>query len=157
MWISELVQIKNFNALLSAAGWVIFLLVSITQKLAPDDKKPWSLLLKSIGKEINKDVIQKQEELQDYIGEIERKLDNHAKMSAANDALMARRRIIKGSDELRVGKEHSEEWFNDILSDIQVYKQYCHDHLDFQNDKATTACERIVETYRHCLDKNNFL
>ena len=82
------------------------------------------------------------------------------KMKASEDereANNARRRILRYNDELKRDVEHSLEYFNDILSDIDYYERYCEAHHDYQNSKATLAIENVRRCYRICTEKNSFL
>lgn len=74
------------------------------------------------------------------------------------EAKQSRRRILRAADEIRNGMTHSQEFFDDVLEDIDNYKKYTKMHEDtFINGKAQAAIELIEKTYRTCLEKNNFL
>ena len=73
------------------------------------------------------------------------------------DAGASRRRILVFDDELRRGIDHSEELFNQILDDIKVYKAYCREHEDYENDKAVNAIQHIKETYSRVKAENKFI
>ncbi|MEI4872652.1 hypothetical protein Q8G47_28405, partial [Klebsiella pneumoniae] len=66
-------------------------------------------------------------------------------------------RILRASDELRLGIEHSHEYFKDILDDISFYNNFCDQHHDFKNMQAVAAIEFVTETYQKCLKENKFL
>ena len=72
------------------------------------------------------------------------------------DALEARRRIIAASDELRHGKRHSKEWFDQLNEDVTNYNRYCKDHEDFANNRAVNAIEHINKVYLKLLETNDF-
>jgi len=72
------------------------------------------------------------------------------------DALDARRRILTASDEIRHGKRHSKEWFDQLNADIDAYNHYCDKHESFKNNRAVKAIENINNVYLKCLETNDF-
>lgn len=69
----------------------------------------------------------------------------------------ARARILRFDDELRIGIHHSQEYYDEILSDIDKYDAYCRTHAGYPNSKATMAIAHIKETYQLCIKENKFL
>lgn len=111
---------------------------------------PWSSLFRFIGRCINAELIEKVDLLEASAEKRERDRLEH-------DAVELRRRILLFGDEVARGVLHSEEHFNQILSDMTDYETYCDNHHDFKNDKTIIANERIKEAYRHCLKTGDFL
>ena len=72
-------------------------------------------------------------------------------------ALDARRRILRFADEVRRGEKHSQEHFNNVFADITTYTNYCHEHPDFENDKAVVSIKCIRQVYEQCTLDNSFL
>lgn len=72
---------------------------------------------------------------------------------AATDA---RRRILDASDEIRHGKRHSKEYFDQLNADIDAYNHYCDKHPDFKNNRAVKAIENINKVYSKLLETNDF-
>lgn len=73
-------------------------------------------------------------------------------------AVQARTRILRFSDELlHEDIRHSKEYFDQILTDIDKYNQYCKDHPKFENSKAVASIGRIKTVYDDCLAKKTFL
>ena len=66
-------------------------------------------------------------------------------------------RILRFSDEIRRNVKHSQESFDQTLSDITKYEQYCKDHPEFENKKTVLANKRISEAYDKCVEDNDFL
>ena len=86
--------------------------------------------------------------------DIEELKDNREKDNA--DA--ARNRILRFDDELRRHVDHSEEFFNQILDDVKLYKTYCALHeKTYQNSKATLAIAHIETCYQRCKDQDKFI
>jgi len=91
--------------------------------------------------------------LQELRNEIEKMKVSEDEREAKN----SRRRILRFNDELLRDVDHSKEYFDDILTDIDSYEAYCEAHHGFQNGKAVMAIENIRRCYRLCTEKNNFL
>ncbi len=72
-------------------------------------------------------------------------------------AVSARIRIVKFNDELLRDKRHSKESFDQALSDIDTYDNYCKANPDFQNHKTVLSSENITKTYRKCNEEHSFL
>lgn len=114
---------------------------------------PLSTALKWIGKRTNG-------ELEEKIDNMEKKMDSLEGSVAdleRNDIIDCRREILQFADELRRGVKHSQETFDQILSDIDAYDRYCVAHKDFQNNKTLAAKKKILEVYDKRLDDNDFL
>lgn len=127
-----------------------FLVLMTLIQVTPIKINPWSWLGKTIGRAINGEVLEKVDTLS----------QNVAKNKADDDdkwASLSRSHILAFGDEIRLGINHSQERFDQILLDISDYKQYCDDHPHYKNDKAPVTIALIEETYRKCLKENKFL
>ena len=71
-------------------------------------------------------------------------------------ALEARRHILSASDEIRHGKRHSKEYFDQLNADIDAYARYCDEHKDFKNNKGVKAIEVVNKVYARCLETGDF-
>lgn len=105
------------------------------------------------------------------LNEISDKLDTHQKDidslkqslgdmrddEAQKDAEAARRRILRFNDELLRSLDHSKEYFDDILEDVRIYEEFCHEHPKFPNGKTVMATDNIRRCYKSCMEKHNFL
>ena len=70
----------------------------------------------------------------------------------------ARRRILRFNDELLRNIDHSKEYFDDILEDVEIYERHCSRHPDdFPNWKTNMAVRNIQHCYEVCLQKRSFL
>ena len=98
----------------------------------------------------NSEVLKAIQNLADKITGIENRMDKE-------NADEARRNILSFDDELRRGVPHSEESFNQVLQDIKFYRNYCREHTDYENDKATSAINHIRETYQAVKNENKFI
>lgn len=66
-------------------------------------------------------------------------------------------RILRFSDELYLGQNHSHEHFKQILCDITTYEKYCDTHPDFENQICVAAIKQIKDSYDERLRKHDFL
>lgn len=84
------------------------------------------------------------------IGQLSNKIDE-------NVATASRIHILKASDDIRRGMNHSEEYFDQLHQDINLYQKYCIQHPDFKNNKAIHAITNINRAYSSSLENNKFL
>lgn len=83
----------------------------------------------------------------DKTKEIEKKLVAVDDKIDKNQAILARTHILRFSDELRNGVEHSAEYFRQQLDDCDTYDKYCETHPDFKNSYTMIANKNIKDTY----------
>lgn len=121
--------------LISSGGLTLVAVLSLIQ-IAPIKVNPWSSIARAIGKQLNGEVLDKIDE---------------------NEAKNARYRILRFDDEIRHGKKHTEEHFNQILDDIDMYNDYCREHPKYPNSKAVLAIANIKRVYAKCKDEDSFL
>lgn len=88
---------------------------------------------------------------------IEKKLDDHIAENEVQFVMMDRARILQFADEISRKMQHSEESFNDILSAIDNYEDYCDHHKNFANSKATISIELIKETFKAVYQDRKFI
>ena len=79
--------------------------------------------------------------------DIEKKIDDLSEKIDANQAILARTHILRFSDELKNGIEHSAEYFRQQLDDCDTYDKYCETHPDFKNSYTMIANKHIKETF----------
>lgn len=89
--------------------------------------------------------------------ELSDKLGGHIREDEDYKAKQARTRILRFADECYRGELHSENFFEDIIEDIDYYEQFCSAHKDFRNNKAKSAIKRIKEVYEKCQREHSFL
>lgn len=134
---------------------ILVVLLSLIQ-IAPIKIDPWSRFFKCIGKMINGEVMTELKSVRDDLDGVHKELDTMKSTEERRDADAARNRILRFDDELRLKIDHSEEFFNQILDDINFYKTYCSSH-DYPNAKAESAMQNIEEVYRVCKRDNKFI
>ena len=133
-----------FEFITSGSG-VVFIILTLIQ-LAPIKLDPWS----AIGKAINKEVIEKVDDLDTKVKDLKSEI-------AENVAVDCRARILRFGDEVFHGERHTKDHFEQILRDIKTYERYCEEHPDFENNVTEVTSSRIIEIYRRCIEKNDFL
>ena len=69
----------------------------------------------------------------------------------------ARLRVIHFNGELLRDVKHTSEEFDQVLTDIDTYEDYCDDHPKYPNNKAILAVENIKRVYANCLKEHDFL
>lgn len=124
----------------------IIIVLSVFVEITPVKINPVSKFLAWLGKKTN-------QELFDKFDSFEKKVDRLEEQAAIN----CRVRILQFGDELRRNVKHSQESFNQVLSDIDAYERYCAEHHEFANNKTVRAKERILSVYDACLEQNDFL
>lgn len=129
-------------------GLVIILLGLI--RIPRVDLNLWTILARVLGRAMNGDMINE-------INKIGNELETHIRKTEETRIRQARQRILRFSDDIMLGKNHSQEHYNDILDDINIYETYCNGHPDYVNNKAKAAIELIRDTYQDHLQHNTFL
>lgn len=83
--------------------------------------------------------------------EIEKKVDALADRIDENAAILARTHILRFSDELKNGIEHSAEYFRQQLDDCDTYEHYCETHPGFKNSYTEIANKHIKDTFERLI------
>ena len=83
----------------------------------------------------------------DKTKELGDKIDSLADKVDENQAILARTHILRFSDEIRNGVEHSQEYFRQQLDDCDTYEKFCEKHPEFKNSYTMIANKHIKETY----------
>lgn len=129
------VKTMDLAEVISSGGLTLVAVLSLIQ-IAPVKINPWSSIARAIGRQLNGEVLDKIDE---------------------NEAKNARYRILRFDDEIRHEKKHTEEHFNQILDDIDMYDEYCREHPKYPNSKAVLAIENIKRVYAKCKNEDSFL
>ena len=107
---------------------------------------------KQIG-ELKQQQDETKKELLGKIDSIEEKFDKRMeetdKKSAKREAEECRTNILRFSDDLKNEIYHSEEYFIQILDDIDTYNKYCERDKDFKNGRTVTATKHIKAVYEN--------
>ena len=171
---NSMLKLVDLNTILASFCWLTVGIFSVGQKFAPQGKKPWSILLSFIGREINAEIIQSQKEMSDRINALDKKLEciqvdlsnridsldekietTDQKLDK-NVAISSRVRILRFGDELSERRVHGRESFTQVFEDIKTYDTYCETHKDFKNHMTASTTKIIIDTYDERLRKNDF-
>ena len=154
--LNELISSLSMDNLVWLSGVGVAALTTLVQKCSKK-YKPWSWVFQQIGKAVNKEMYDKLDILSEKIDNLEERDKCQDEERDKENALDARRRILKFADECRRHERHSEEYFNDVLRDRSYYKNYCDNHPTFQNEKAVLAMSTCENAYRYCMENDDFL
>lgn len=135
--------------MLMGGSGLLVLLLSIIQ-IAPIKLNPWSAIARAIGNAINADLLKK-------LSKTESMLQEHMEMDDKRNADMHRWRILGFNNELLQDVPHTQEDFIDILAEIDEYEDFCKNHPDYKNNRATHAIGNIGRVYDDRLKKHDFL
>lgn len=152
----EMKDLLNFQTITWLAGVACVLITSLVQALS-NKYKPWTWLVQQFGKAANKEMLDKLDDLSKKVDSIEKHDLDQDKALEEEKAKAARRRILRCADEIRSKVKHSQEYFDDMLSDISFYKNYCKENPKFENEKAVIATRIVEQVYEQCHKENNFL
>lgn len=87
---------------------------------------------------------------------IRQDLDAHIREADQREASRIRERLLVFSAQLGRGWRHTEEMYVDILLDIDWYEEFCQNHSDYHNSRATAAIHHIRADYQRRLTTHDF-
>lgn len=134
---------------IEAMSVLVVVAMSIIQ-IAPIEINPWSWLGKTIGRVINREVLEGVKKIETDLDKTNRKIDE-------NEAKLARVQILQFDDELYNEIKHSKEYFIQKLDSIDTYEEYCASHPEFKNSYTVEATKHIRATYEKCLAEHKFI
>lgn len=146
----------SLKEIFSIGGGSLLIIMSLIQ-VAPVKLNPWSALLRWFGNQINGDLKRDVAEMRRDVKCTKLEIETIRNEQRENHAKDCRVRILRFSDEIYLGQNHSQEHFKQILGDITHYEKYCMMHPEFENSIAVAAIEQIKESYNTRLRKHDFL
>lgn len=135
---------------------VLVALLSLVE-VSPIKINPWSGLAKWLGRAINGEVLESVAEAKKAQKETRRALDEHIRADDERNADTLRMRILHFNNELLRGDRHTQEDFIEILAVIDAYEQYCKNHPNYRNNRASHAIANIGRVYDDRLKLQDFL
>lgn len=102
-------------------------------------------------------LIRRNDTRNDKLDDILNRLNIMEAKNEEREAVAARIRILKFADELRSGQLHSKDSYDQCLSDITLYEQYCEHHHEFKNNQTVATVKYISNNYDDRLKKCDFL
>ena len=88
---------------------------------------------------------------------LESNVTNLKEENGERNAVLCRVRILRFGDEVRRKERHSQDSFDQVLSDMDEYDDYCDKHPGFKNNKTIVTQAKIREEYARCIEENDFL
>ena len=150
-------SLVDFGVIVQSLGWLFLGGITLVEKFAPKDKKPWTAILTFVGKILTKEFAESQKVLMDKVEVLSLKIEEVAESVEETRAIAARVRILRFGDELLEGRLHSKDTFDQTLLDIDNYEKYCKTHENFKNHVTEETVALIKEKYRIRLRKNDFV
>ena len=150
-------SLVDFGVIIQSLGWLFLGTITLIEKFAPKDKKPWTAILTFIGKILTKEFSESQKDLIDKVEVLSLKIEKVAESVEETRAIAARVRILSFGDELLEGRLHSKDTYDQTLLDIDNYEKYCKSHENFKNNVTEETVALIKEKYRIRLRKNDFV
>ncbi len=132
-------------------GGCAFILIALTLiQITPVKINPWSTIARSIGRALN-------QEMHNSLNSLSEEFVAFKAEVSRNFAVQCRARILRFGDEILHDKQHTKEHFDQILTDITFYENYCARHPSFENNITALTSKQIKDIYMKCLNENIFL
>ena len=94
--------------------------------------------------------------IKDAIQKLSDKVDALGAKGDERFAISSRVRILRFEDELQEGRKHSKDSWDQVMSDIDYYEDYCEQNPDFRNHQTVATVDHIQHGYRERLEKRDF-
>ena len=154
MTLDELLRTARDIFLGGGAGLVAIL--SLVE-IAPVKINPWRAIARAIGRAINGEVLESVEDVKRAQRDTRKALDEHIQSDDERNADTLRMRVLHFNNELLRGDRHTREDFIEILAVIDAYEQYCKNHPNYRNNRASHAIANIGRVYDERLKLRDFL
>ena len=96
-------------------------------------------------------------EITESIEKLSKKVDSLNRKGDERNAVSSRVRILRFADEMMEGRKHSKDSWDQCLSDITDYENYCAEHPEFKNNQTEATVKFINNGYAERLEKHDFL
>ena len=127
---------------------IFFSAITLIQ-ISPIKLNPWSAIFAWLGKQLNKEVIDKMDEL-------EERLEDHIKDSSEAELKARRTSILDFSSSVIRGVNYHKEKFDFMINECDSYEAYCKDN-DIKNGVAEASIAEIRRVYQERLRNDDFL
>lgn len=105
----------------------------------------------------NRDILKAVQTVEGRVATLEDKVEDLQGDQELMQAEAARRRVIRFNGELLRNQRHTKEEFDDVLSSVDRYEDYCLSNPRYSNNKALLAIGNVKRCYEHCLREHDFL
>ena len=116
-------------------------------QIAPIKINPWSTIVSFMHQSLFGSIEKKLTDIDTKVDKLESKVEER-------EAVQARTHILRFNDELHAGVRHSNEYFLQIIDDIQTYDTYCREHKEFANGRTIMSCENIKDIYKKLCEEH---
>lgn len=154
MTLDELLRTARDIFLGGGAGLVAIL--SLVE-ISPVKINPLRAVARAIGRAINGEVLDSVEDVKRAQRDTRKALDEHIQSDDERNADTLRMRVLHFNNELLRGDRHTREDFIEILAVIDAYEQYCKNHPNYRNNRASHAIANIGRVYDERLKLRDFL
>lgn len=125
-------------------------------QIAPIRIDPWSWLLNKAGMILNRSVLNEIRKTNEKVHSIEISQEELKYSFNQAEAITARRNIVEFGDSLFRDNYRSQDSFEQVLDDIDLYEKYCRKHPEFKNNQTVITSHVIKEVYEDCLKRKQF-
>ena len=146
----------TLDEILLGGGVGVVAILSLVE-VSPIKINPWSGLAKWLGRAINGEVLSTMQTIQTAQKAQADALAAHIKADDERNADTLRMRVLHFNNELLRGNRHTREDFIEILAVIDAYEQYCKNHPNYRNNRASHAIANIGRVYDERLKLRDFL
>lgn len=106
--------------------------------------------------EVNKSIRALSEKAKERFDVLDRKIDTVNAKGDERFAVSSRVRILRFEDELQEKRKHSKDSWDQAMSDIDYYENYCQAHPKFKNNQTVATVEHIKNGYMERLEKHDW-
>ena len=108
--------------------------------------------------EKSSEVIKAINDLKDKVENLEEKICKVDAKADEKEAVQARIRLLRNADELQQDSErrHTKDWFDQMMSDISTYEDYCELHPKFKNNQTAATVKYLSEVYDERMIKKDW-
>jgi septal ring factor EnvC (AmiA/AmiB activator) len=106
--------------------------------------------------EVNKSIRALSEKAKERFDVLDRKIDTVNAKGDERFAVSSRVRILRFEDELQEKRKHSKDSWDQVMSDIDYYENYCQAHPKFKNNQTVATVEHIKNGYMERLEKHDW-
>ena len=106
--------------------------------------------------EVSKSIRALSEDIKERFDVLDRKIDTVNAKGDERFAVSSRVRILRFEDELQEKRKHSKDSWDQAMSDIDYYENYCQAHPKFKNNQTVATVEHIKHGYSERLEKRDW-
>jgi hypothetical protein len=145
------------NGIAGALIWSVIVIMTVVQVVKKIPFEPWTWIFNKLGVKLNQSTTEQLKSIGERLQAIEIRQDKQEEKEGRKDAEDARNRILRFGDEIREHRKHSQEYFRQILVDIDNYNAYCKEHPEFPNERTVSTSQIIKDIYEQSVRNNDFL